>query len=275
MSWNSLEQMTEELDLKSNPKDIDKLKAELKARIKELHPDNSGGNFKSEDDAKNLYRLIEALDYCDVKRNTLIPLDSVTELIKQLSENLASANKEPIEARINRISLESQAHIGQRFRVPKISLGAISAILTYIFFSPEQLMNHPFLGDFIKAHFNVFNWLLIVYLLSSLWFVTWMSESNMKAHTSKLFSLEYHREILNEFKHSGDVLFSRTQLQKKLLSFEKRHFFPFFLRFPLDSDTNDKATNLAIERYLERKWIRLSSGKNINKDIDDWYEIII
>jgi len=48
-----------------------------------------------------------------------------------------------------------------------------------------------------------------------------------------------------------------------------------FFHLSLDSTAVDDATNLAIERYLERKWIRRIIRKNTDEDIEDWYEIII
>jgi len=224
MNWHSVEQMVEDLGLKSNPDDINQIKAELKTKIKELHPDKSGGQFKSEEDSTKLYLLLEALDYSDAERNTLIPLDYVTEIIEKLSENLTSVNKESIDVRINRTSLNHQAYIGHRFQFPKISLGAISTILTYIFLYPEQLMNHPIIGSYVQnIIFTNYYWLLAVEILAVLWFVTWKSETYNKAKTVELFSMDYHLKILNKLKHSTKILFSRTQLKEYFSSIEKKN----------------------------------------------------
>ncbi|MFZ3383428.1 MAG: hypothetical protein WA144_05845 [Candidatus Methanoperedens sp.] len=274
MNWQTLEQMVEDLDLKSNPDDIIQVRAELKTKIKELHPDITG-QFKSEKDSKKLYLLLEALDYCDSERNTLIPLDSVTEIIGKFSKKLDDVNKESIDVRMNRTNLNHQAYIGQRFQLPKISLGAISAILTYIFLTPDVLMKHPYLGGYYEHYNNLFYWGIAVEILAILWFLVWKSETYNKAKTSELFSFDYHREILKKLKNSTEILFSRNQLREEFSSIGKKQFMSIVFHLSLDSTTIDDATNLAIERYLDRKWIRPISGKNTIEDIDDWYEIII
>ena len=121
MKWNNLAHMAQDLGLNSAPENIQELKSEIKKHIVEMHPDHSGGNFKSEKDKAQYHRFSDALDYCENHEKMLIPLEATTALIQTVAESMALANREPIEKRITKASKELQNKFNEKYKIPKIS----------------------------------------------------------------------------------------------------------------------------------------------------------
>lgn len=207
----------------------------------------------------------------------LIPLEATTALVQKVAESIALANQEPIEKRIIKASKELQNKYNEKYKVPKISLGAISAALGYAFFFPQTIFEHPYLSLLFEEYNFFYHWLLSVIFLTQFWIITLISERSGKIQIKSLLSLDTNRLILDRLRESNNPpLFSRTQLRDKLISFikEPKIFTPsnlFVIRINLDLEIYDEATDLAIERYLQRNWIR----KIQQSEIDDWYEITI
>lgn len=276
--------MTQDLGLNSAPENIQELISEIKKHIVEMHPDHSGGNFKSEKDKAQYHRFSDALDYCENHEKMLIPLEATTALIQTVAESMALANREPIEKRITKASKELQNKFNEKYKIPKISLGAISAAMGYVFFFPQTITDHPYLSTLINNYNFFIYWLFSVYFLALLWIIALISEKRGKNQIKSLLSLDTNRLILDQLrKYNDPPLFSRTQLRDQLISFvrEPKTFTPSYLLVHpsyllvhnrmLDIEIYDEATDLAIERYSQRNWIRRIQ----QSDIDDWYEIII
>lgn len=276
MSWNSLAHMVRDLGLSSDPENIQELKVEIKKNIAEIHPDRSGGNFKSEKNETQYHRLSDALDYCENHDKMLIPLEATTALVQKVAESMALVNQEPIEKRITKASKELQNKFNEKYKVPKISLGVISAALGYAFFFPQTITEHPYLSLLVENYTFFIYWCFSVSFLVSFWIITLVREKSGKNQIKSLLSLDTNRLILDRLRKSNNPQFSRTQLRDQLISFsvEPKHFSSSNLLAPrrkLDLEIYDEATELAIERYLTRNWIRQIQ----RSDIDDWYEITI
>lgn len=271
MNWNNLTQMVDELGLKSNPENIHEIETEIKTLRSKNHPDRSGGNFKSESDEKQFYRLSEALDYCETFQNTLIPIDAVTALVQNVGESLSLTNKESVETRIIKASKEMETRLSQKYRLPKISLGTITGILIYAFLFPQTFSEHPYISELIFMDNFLLTWFFSVFFLALLWLIIWKFETQRKVRIRKLLSLDIHRLVLDKTRQSRNI-FSRTQLRNELAEQIYNHIPLFFSTFlTLDLETLDEATDLAIERYLERNWI----SRIQQTEIDDFYEITI
>ena len=300
MNWTGLDNMVEDLELKSNPKDIHGLITEIKTLRVEIHPDHSGesGNFKSKDDEIRYLRLSDALEYCETFETNLIPINAATSLIKNVAENiartnkeslevivknvvegLARANKEPVETRITKASTEMITKFQQKYNVPKISLGATSAALIYAFVFPQTIIDHPYLSKIVNNYNFFIIWLNMVILLAALWLIAWMRETKGKSTIRRLLNLGTHRAVLDRLRQSKRF-FSRTELRDSLAENIghdiHRNRLPLLLsdllfHGDIDMETLDGATELAIERYLERNWIQRIE----RSDVDDWYDIII
>lgn len=276
MSWNSLAHMVRDLGLNSDPENIQELKSEIKKHIAENHPDRSGGTFKSKKEEEQYHRLSDAFDYCEKSGKMLIPLEATTALVRKVVESMALVNQEPIEKRIRKASKELQNKFNEKYKVPKISLGAISAALGYVFFFPQTITEHPYLSVLVEDYTFFIYWYFSVISLVPFWIITLTREKSGKNQIKLLLSLDTNRLILDRLRKSDNPLFSRTQLRDQLISFPvgSNHFSPsYFLahRIKLDLEIYDEATDLAIERYLTRNWIHRIQ----QSDIDDWYEITI
>lgn len=277
MNWNSLDHMVRDLRLNSDPRNINELKTEINEQIRKIHPNRSKGEFKSEEDQELYHRLSEALDYCENHDKMLIPLEATTALVQKLAESMALANQEPIEKRVTKASKELQIKFNEKYKVPKISLGAISAALGYVLFFPQTILEHPYLSELVNNHNFILYWFLSVFFLTQIWIITFISEKSGKIQIKSLLSLDTNRLVLDILRKSNTPpLFSRTQLRDKLifLTRKRKAFSPlnlFVLNRRLDLEIYDEATDLAIERYLQRHWIRRIQ----QSDIDDWYEITI
>ena len=200
-----------------------------------------------------------------------------TAIVQKVAESIALANQEPIEKRITKASKELQNKFNEKYKVPKISLGAISAALGYAFFFPQTIFEHPYLSELVNDNNFFIFWFFSVIFLTQIWIITLISEKSGKIQIKSLLSLDTNRLVLDILRKSNTPpLFSRTQLRDKLifLTRKRKAFSPlnlFVLNRRLDLEIYDEATDLAIERYLQRHWIRRIQ----QSDIDDWYEITI
>lgn len=281
MNWDNLEHMAKDLGLKSNPEDIESLKAEIRTRLPKTHSDLSGGHPRSEKAEQETVRLTDALNYCRAQENMLVRLNTETSLVKELAKSLARVRQEPVDERITKASEKRKAIVSQKFRLPKISLGVLTGILGFIFMFPNQMVQHPYLHIFVQSQFVQELWMTAVMILSGLWFLTWRLETKEKNQISHLFSLDFHRWVLKELIGTNTKQFSRTELRGMLAKItHERHqaFHPhpistlhMLLNPRLGITVMDEATDLALERYLERNWVRRIKSH----EIDDWYEIIV
>jgi hypothetical protein len=110
-----------QLGLTSSVDDLDALRFEIKVRISERDPDHAV-NY-SED---RLQRLTELLRRAGSEGNGLMHI-SRRQLV--LRENAISAQREPVETRIEIVRESSKQSSNRGFLLPKLSLGAVTAIL--------------------------------------------------------------------------------------------------------------------------------------------------
>lgn len=222
MEWNSIDQIAEEFELKSDPKDPHAIRHEIRKLMADLHPDPHGGDFKSEDDEKKYLRLNEALQYLDSpQQGMLVPIDYATTLVEKVTQSLFKANRDPVETKISKALNERRVSIRRQFYTPKISLGIVTTLLLYVFLAPQTLMEHPYIGPILMSAFVQQIWFISVFVLGFFWILTWRKEKRLMAITIKLFSLDYHMNILETLR-SQTSKFSRSKLKDRF------HNYPVF-----------------------------------------------
>ena len=163
--------------------DPEEIKAELRKKLKESHPDNNN-NF----DGEYFSRLKEDFDYVDQilkesdPNETLVP---VNEIIRSLAEVLQAParkeedQKEKLERELS-VNIEQQiTTIRNRKRVSKYSSASILAVLTFIWMFPSQIYDHPlvqiFFGYTGVTTFSIIItglWLMALIDIGFFWLVT-------------------------------------------------------------------------------------------------------
>lgn len=280
MTWTSVHHLVEDLGLEANPYDLQAIRKELKNQLTQLHPDRSGGKFPSEAHEREYHRYAEALEYLESQGGMLVPVAAATELVRQVTETVATLTRQPVEERILKATADHQANIKQQFRMPKISLGAISAALGYVLLFPQQFAEHPFLRELLYWPRMALWWGVAVYVLAVLWLWTWILERQLKAQVNRVFSLAHHRAVLEAVKGKEGPVFSRSALQGHLdprqpKPLPRRALLP--RNIGVDLSVLERATDLAIERYLERGWIRRVQPDEMDRShgVDEWFRILV
>lgn len=300
MRWNSITQIVKELNLESDPSDIHDVKKELKNIIAILHPDKSNGEFKSEADKEKFLNYKEAYEFCENQEQIvnsekmLVPLDTVTDLVKTITQNLSESKKQSIEERLNYASNNWTTQISKKYLLPKISLGTVTAFLGFVFWFPETMKDHPYISDYLNSYFAPVFWAYIVLILSFLWVNVWQVESKSKEITSIILSVNMQQFVLNdlysEFKSSHSYSFSKIDVTKSYLRILQESLFmykdshniiqvssPFNILLRgfykkairrIDKSLIEQATDLAIEQYLNKGLIKKSTKSSVESFIE-------
>lgn len=190
----------------------EEIKAELKKRLKECHPDNNA-NF----DSDYFMQLKGDLDYIEEllkKSNSNERLKLVNEVAQLISEvvqlsdkrEAAQSQKEKLEKELS-ISVDNQIMmIKKRRRVTKYSSASILAIITFLWLFPRQAVEHPLMqvlfGDIMTKEFTICItgvWLLTLGITSSWWLIIIREERKEKEMVSRMKLESAQNEIFMNF----------------------------------------------------------------------------
>jgi len=215
-------QIKKDFNLDSN--NVDEILDVLKAKRIELHPDKSNGDFKDKNHEQSYHTIDESIRYLENLKinNSLTINEQVTSLI-QVVKDLIPNTKETtlqtnLESRIN-FAIE---HYKSKLFIPKISLTAITAIMTFLIAFPTQVKNNVILYKYLDTQSSLFAfiWLSLIVYTGTFWLFTYSSQEKGKKALSMLKVDSTQNEIFkdyiqeNEFKefskdHLTDYIFRR------------------------------------------------------------------
>jgi hypothetical protein len=328
MDWTSAEDMAKDLNLRADPADTEAVEVEVKLRkrLRDLHPDVSGGEFISDEAEAQFARIALALQFIRQNRGTgdgaaLVKSDVLADIVKaavssaleafdkarqperlELGEESAHERRATTEERASAATARHRSNISQHARVPKFTLGGLSAAWIALLALPRQAVDNPILSPFVGRQAFQIGWFIGLAVVAALWLSTFVFENQAKRTLTSLYSLEGQRRVLTEI-GTYRTDFYRSRLRQYLsemdavnrflaLPREMRKSFelhddphkkgpdPFeeYLRRSaqragpvlrriisriivggIDSSALDEATDLAIDRYMERGWIEPKS----------------
>ena len=198
MTWPSIEALISDLELESQPDDLDGLRDELRSRLAQRHPDKSNGSFGSDEEKEAFHKLGDARDFIDARikgSQALIPIDRLPAII----EAIQKAQIAPIESRVAALRSEARsdakAELHSRLMFPRISSGVFAAISGFAATFGDSFESDPVLGDVVSSpYFRVM--MLVIALYAGIYFMmTWISERREEMRIERASSESGRREI--------------------------------------------------------------------------------
>jgi len=152
-------------------------------RIKN-HPDKTNGEFANESIREQYYSANSAIEYLDnLKSNqSLIVVEKMTDLMKVVTELIPTNKQNSLEQNLDsKISFAITTFHSKMF-FPRISLTAITAVVTFLFFFPDQIKNNPTFSHFINPTSSEFViiWFILLLYSGFFWIITFLNEEKAK-----------------------------------------------------------------------------------------------
>jgi hypothetical protein len=192
------------LVLDADPTDRASVIRALKARLAELHPDRTGGEFKSEESRRAFLEAQAAMASVEAAEPTaLVPLRDVTNLIQSLAKSVAPLGAVQEEI----LRTQRTREIRERVRVHhypfKITSGTLLAITSGLFAFMGALKDNPVLSRLLKIP-GVDLALLLIWLCSGLFFaISWLHERRAESYAEFLTTDEGLTHTFERLRHSG------------------------------------------------------------------------
>jgi hypothetical protein len=210
-----------------DPKEIRK---ELIKKMALVYPKT--GPFLSDDDEKQYYLIYKAIEKIDEEIDTskaLICVDDIRKSLDLIRENGSRKDLVRIEQQKN---LEKQIEVSiknyqSRTFYPKITLATVTGIMSFIWFFPSLLENHPLFKSLLVtqisfsvyyAFFSLF-WIMCLIFTAQIWMLTALTENRKNDLYSKLQFEVNQNELFNDFLENGEFLDEKTFLKINFIDF--------------------------------------------------------
>ncbi len=145
MNFQNIEKIKEKFNLESD--DVSEIRKQLLEILKQIHPDNNDGDFKSDDDKEEFNLLTGALEFLKSqnKPESLIQLNKNNDIIKsETNDYLIQAEKEErINKKKDELRLINKTSSKANYFFPRLSAGVFLCICGLIITFAEQLQKHP------------------------------------------------------------------------------------------------------------------------------------
>ena len=143
--WNSVEQVVTDLELDERSADLPKVLEIIKIELAEIHPDKTGGEFKSDTQEKRYHKLNQARCFIEHRiksppGNEMITVDAANRLIETLNSAMhvySSADRE------EKIQKKAYSSIQKKYAFPKFTSLTLFLITTAIISFAGGLEDHP------------------------------------------------------------------------------------------------------------------------------------
>lgn len=203
ISYNSIREIQKDFQINDNNLDA------LRERINEIrannHPDKTHGKFENEEKETLYHKANSAITYIDsIKNNqSLAIVEKMTELMKVVTELIPNNKQNTLEQSLEFKISHSIKNYRSVFFFPKISLTAITAIVTFLFLFPNQIIDHPTLSTYIDPTNGLFAgaWLMLFSFSVFLWIIAYLNEESSKRKLSSLNVDSYQNRIFDDFLH--------------------------------------------------------------------------
>jgi hypothetical protein len=266
--------------LKSN--NLIDMRKELIKNIAVFHPDRNYGSFQDTETENHYKNMNEALQYIDEKlknETQLIPISSVTEIIKLVQDIIPKNN----DLQINKINIYEQklnTELDARRndylsydKGAKIISSIVALLITTIWIFPSTIENHPILSQYIKTN-NIFFtliWVVGITTTSTIWFFLKIKERKMGELIKKLRNETYQNNLFENFissklrnnyysneQYPNKKYFSKTEFVNFIID---SHFFKktrnvFYKKNFIDYELAHEIANIILLRAEEKKIIK-------------------
>ncbi|HEY9008778.1 MAG TPA: hypothetical protein VIM75_21720 [Ohtaekwangia sp.] len=271
MTFRTIEQVTQEFQIESSDKD--EIRKELIKKMAEAHPDRTSGSFATKTQEIQYQRLSLAIEFMDNNQNTtnsLIKIDDLKDLIRLIRDEDGDKPSviEKYESNLKKtFSLYREKSLS-KYKFPKISLTAVTAVATFLWTFPGLIAEHPILSKWIdptNPYLSIV-WLQLIITTGAFWLFTWWKDEREKrfqdlitneAFQNKLF-MDFVSDRKQEFRveESKEYSFFKEQLIKYIL----HHYFKRYV----DEGVAENLAELILRRALEKNVITRDSRKSMS-----------
>jgi hypothetical protein len=143
MSEDRVERVAKSLGIEPVPESMDRLRKEIRAELRDLHPDRNAGDFPDMKARERFSQLSSALAEIDADTGatSLVPLSTVAPMVSSIIEALGQAGQlEPHESALaaerQTLRVEAREEARHRFRLTRIGSGSIAAVVSGLWMLP-------------------------------------------------------------------------------------------------------------------------------------------
>lgn len=202
ISYNSIVEIKKDFQIDSD--NLETMRDKLNEIRANNHPDKSQGKFKDKESEILYHKANSAITYIDsVKKDqSLVAIEKMTELMKAFTDLIPNKQNYLEQSLESKISNTIKSY-RSKFFLPKISITVFTAIVTFLFFIPNQIKDNPALSPFIDPSSGTFTifWILLLFSSIILWIVAFMSDERSKRQLSMLNIDSFQNKIFEEFLH--------------------------------------------------------------------------
>jgi hypothetical protein len=268
--WTSIAEVAEDFGFPQYRADADNLKRELRKIITRLHPDRTGGVFKTKRSEERFHQAMAADEFIELNRTvntSLVPIGALKEIVEVIGRINSTANQETSTTLSHRYSLEEKYTLSRKLFPAKISSGAISSIILFILAFPKTFADSPILGEFV--HNNEFQMLSLLGLafFGFFFILTYVGERIIESRIDYAMSEGALQRLMREIQYrashdDGKITFSNlvdamSELMGSAPSWKRRNNFieAFrmiqFIPSRPDRTAIEKATLVQTQRLVE------------------------
>jgi len=188
MEYNSLEQIKSDFNLKHG--DLNQLRIAINTIRVTLHPDKTNGAFACPADEARYHKANDAINYIERLQNnhSLMIVERMTELIKVVTEMIPTRDEHFNPQMVEMKTETSLKHYRSRHNFPKITLAALSTLLTALAIFPKIIHDNPALTKLLNPQSSMFIgfWLTLLGLTGYVWLLAYIREEKAKKTLSHL-----------------------------------------------------------------------------------------
>jgi hypothetical protein len=293
-TWKSVDDLVQDLGLFVSPGDFEAIEKILKQQLHAVHPDTTNGDFKSDSQREQFYRISQALEFIQGQRSGPPALRSadIPAIVEATLLALRQAAPQPTHTRLQ-VMDNVRRELRRLDRLPKITSATLFAICTTLFTFIGSVSEHPLLKGLVQ--YPAVSWLFaIVWAVSGISFImVWLRErvteqaiqnrlseralqeafQDISWYASQNPERRFSRSDLVERQLDSDLIdpfWLRRQGHKVRLSQWLRWFRErFILRPKIDRHAAEEIVTFYLSRLSERGAIKRSSYA----DTTEWFEV--
>lgn len=262
-TYNSINKIKQ--DFQINSEDLDTIRESLNEIRINHHPDKTNGEFENQFLKERYYNANSAIEYIDSLKNnhSLVVVEKMTDLMKIVTELIPNNKQNSLEHNLDTKITSAISTFRSRLFVPKISLTAITAVLTFIFLFPGQIKDNPMLSHYLNPVSTTFalTWLTLLLYSGLFWIMTFLNEEKAKKKLIFLKVDSTQNNLFENFIHykSKEDTFTKDELAHFVYrsSIENRLGKGYNERHPIST------FRLSINRLFGSEMITIEIAQNI------------
>lgn len=270
-NYSSINEIKKDFFIKDE--DLSTVRDVLNKMRAEVHPDTTKGIFEDKSQEEQYHNINSAIEYIDKLKNnqSLMVIEKMTDLMKIVADITPNNRQNNLENNLNNnISTAVSTHKSIWF-LPKISLTAITTILTFIFFLPESISSSPILLKLVNISNEMLIrcWLVLLLITIFLWFIAYLNNEAAKKKLMLLKIDSTQNHLFNSFLSlQKNEIFTKDELTHFIYKWNKHEIenkYPLALMFGSDIITIGIAQDIAELVLLRAERNRVLQKAELNK----------